>query len=731
LKKSTKRFIGAILIYVLGVMGIVAISYLSERQRYLESIDERLMAAASAVEHILEPDFHDIARTHDAVSEEQNKAHLELMNRHAQSGNLTYLYSYVMVDGMIYFTSCNYTAEDVRLDRVVNYWTAYPEGAPEYFAAMTSKEPIYVTAGDRWGLFRTILLPRTSPGGLPYVVAADMDISVIEASLWRGILSGIGLSIILLLIITPLIVVYRKTYAEMNEELVVLNKQLLKDIDQAMVLESELKKATHKANTANEIKSQFLSNMSHELRTPINGVVGMNQLLMDTELNNVQYEYASLCNQSAHVLLDTVNQILDVATIETQGLTITSEPLLCKSFFNNIVSMFGAHIAEKRIDLNLHLNNGIPEQIHIDPIRLRQVLINLISNAIKFTHRGGIRVNLEWENGVLIGEVQDTGIGIPIDAQQRIFEKFQQVDNSSSRQYGGTGLGLPISEQICRAMDGELKLKYSDEQGSVFVFNMKAPAVNQDVIAPMVLPIDDPITVITKSTLIEGWLNSEVMNPACFKVTKDVEDVLDDNDNCRVIVVDAGMGVAALNTLSESLDLNRHRLVWLAWFGQKLPASLEGRVDIVRKPLLRSGFLASYHKAEPLKNKKTMTLSGRILVVDDNPANLRVMGDQLESTGLTVDLAEDGSAALLACLSQTYDLVLMDVQMPGMNGLDTTRQIHIDLGDKAPPIVGVSALVLEKNHENAAQAGMVGYLNKPITKQELLDKVIEFIKQEV
>lgn len=728
MKVRAKRFVGAILIYILGVVCIATGSYWMERQRYLQDIDARLLAAASNIPSILPADFHDIARTPEAISAEQDKFNLELMSRHTRSGDLTYLYSYVMVDGMIYFTSCNYTKEDVEKDQVVTYWTSYPEGSPEYFEAMSATEPVYVTAGDRWGLFRTILMPLKSPGGLPYVVAADMDITVIEQSLLRSVLSVIGLSIVLLFIVTPLIFAYRRTYSEMNFELRGLNKQLQEDIDQAMILEAELKEATIKANTANEIKSQFLSNMSHELRTPINGVVGMNQLLMDTELTSVQREYTRLCNQSAHVLLDTVNQILDVATIEAQGLTTHPKPLSCEAYFNDVVSLFASQVAEKRLDLVLHLDNGIPAEIKMDPFRLRQVLINLISNAIKFTCKGGIRITLGWKNGVLSGEVKDSGIGIPQNAQQRVFETFQQVDNSSSRQYGGTGLGLPISQQICRVMGGDLSLKHSDDNGSTFIFHVAAPAISHSFIAPLVLPADESIVVLTDSGLLNDWLKTELMNSLNCQLASNLDDAVLAMDDHHLMLVDAKMGIDALKQLSESIDLNKKRLIWLAWFGQKLPPELTDKVEVLRKPLLRASLLNLFQVQTDQGPANEPHFSGRVLVVDDNPANLKGMGDQLKYTGLIVDLVENGPDALSACLTKSYDLVLMDVQMPGMNGLDATRHICTELGQKAPPIVGVSALVLKENRDNAKEAGMSGYLDKPVTKEQLLEKVAEFLK---
>ena len=600
LKLRVKRFAGAIFIYILGVFIIAAVSYMQERQRFLVDIDQRLLAAASNLPAILPADFHDIARTPDAISEEQDQFNLELMTQHTRSGDLTYLYSYVMVDGMIHFTSCNYTQEDIEKNQVVTYWTDYPEGAPEYFDAMNSKEPIYVTAGDRWGLFRTILMPMTSPSGLPYVAAADMDITVIERSLKHAVLSVIGMSVVLLAIAIPLILAYRSTYFEMNSELVKLNTQLQSDIDQALVLEEELKQATRDANVANEIKTQFLSNMSHELRTPINGISGMNQLLLDTELNQEQTDYIELCNKSAEVLLDTVNQILDVAAIEAGGLKIEPLTLDSEEFFNDIVALFSSQIASKQLNLVINFVGNVPQRIEVDPVHLRKVLINLISNAIKFTEKGGVSVLISWRDGVLRGEVKDTGMGIPVDFQTKIFEAFQQADNSYAREHGGTGLGLPISQQICHMMDGELFLHHSDEQGSIFKFHVKVPANGTEFI--QALPMAEGNTLIcSESSLLQTWTASEL---GAIKVisNKDMQEICKEAKNYSLILLDGTFSEDDLIQLAKVTSPDKQCLLWMAWAGQHLPKDLPQNVGLVRKPLTRSSLSSTSIKIRGLKS---------------------------------------------------------------------------------------------------------------------------------
>lgn len=590
MKYRANPFVAALLFYVVGVFIIAAVNYSQEKERLLADIDARLLAAASNISKILPYDFHDIARTPDAISPEQDRYNLELMNRHTQSGALTYLYSYVMVDGKIHFTSCNYTEEDVLEDRIVTYWTGYPEGAQEYFDAMSATEPVYVTAGDRWGLFRTILLPMTSPNGLPYVAAADMDITVIENTLQHAIWSVVGMSILLLAIVVPLLVVYRHTYSQMNTELKSLNTKLQADIDQALILEAELKQATHDANMANEIKSQFLSNMSHELRTPINGILGMNELLLDMELADEQAEYISICNNSAAVLLDTVNQILDVAAIEAGGLTLQEKEVDSRVFFDGIISMFSSQVGSKKLDLVLTLGQEFPAEIIVDPVHLRKVLINLVSNAIKFTNSGGIKVLISWRAGYVHGMVQDSGIGIPEGSQKRIFETFQQVDNSYTREHTGTGLGLPISQQICNMMGGELSLYQSNEQGSIFKFHVEAAAKGNELVPELKLPIKGSICVFTDSEILRSWFFSELNQPS-FKSVSDIKDASLNLDSFSYILVDANASEDELTTLVNGIDLAEQELLSFLWVGQSLPIGLKKQIKLLRKPMFISALV--------------------------------------------------------------------------------------------------------------------------------------------
>ena len=583
---QVRRLVAAGLIYTVGVVSVAFASYVLEHKRIIEDIDSRLLAAASNLPDLLPDDFHDIARTPDAISPQQDQDNLELLTRHAKTGDMTYIYSYVMVDGEIYFTSCNYTQADIEKDQVVTYWTDYPEGAKEYYQAMTADEPIYVTAGDRWGMFRTILMPMKSPSGLPYVAAADMDITVIEEALLRNILTVLGLSLLLIFLVVPLVWAYNRTYSEMNRKLHELNTQLQDDIDKALILEKELKQANQLAEQASRVKSQFLSNMSHELRTPINGIVGTNQLLMTTHLDEEQHELLEICTHSAQVLLDTVNQILDTAAIEADGIVLRPRTVQCSQFFEELVKMFSAGASESKLDLIIDVAPSLPEYIVVDDIRLRQVFINLIANALKFTRVGGVKVVLNWSQGMLNARVEDTGIGIPVESQSLVFEMFQQVDSSNSRSHEGTGLGLSIASKICQLMQGKLELLHSDDQGSAFGLEVCAPEAPKQHPMKQWAQYQGDFDAVIAPGLLADWFKTSLRRTA--SVHNELTQV--DPQASLPLVYDADLGWQTL--IDYVLNASGQRkVICLIWPGVELPAELRDKVEIIRKPFTGYGLL--------------------------------------------------------------------------------------------------------------------------------------------
>jgi signal transduction histidine kinase/CheY-like chemotaxis protein len=485
---------------------------------------------------------------------------------------------------------------------------------------------------------------------------------------------------------------------------------------------------TEKANAANEVKGQFLANMSHELRTPINGVLGMNDLLKSTELDDEQKEYVALTAQSGKVLLDTVSQILDLASIESIGLRLNPVQVGVDSFLNDVAHLFTSQLAQQKLDLIMNVSSRVPAVLLFDQVRMRQILINLIANAVKFTEKGSVKISVDWKDDFLSVEVEDTGIGIPKDAQLRIFESFQQADNSSTRAFGGTGLGLAISQEICNAMGGKITIIRSNEKGSVFAFTAKTERVTRRNVDYKDFDyVGDILLIIPNSPLAEWLVDIFSQCGISNQHESAVENALKKQKKASMILVDASFGFEALATIYANMAEGQ-RLVWLDWAGEEKPIIDGQAIEVLYKPITHSVlsrlFISVRNKSQ---SKRATKIDSPILVVDDNPINRKAMRLQLEKTGYTVSTAENGLAAVKACREHQYCLILMDIQMPEMDGIDATRLIRQEQKNHAPTIIGISAHVMEEHRNKAVNAGMTDYLCKPIEEGELLAKINQYL----
>jgi two-component system, sensor histidine kinase len=385
---------------------------------------------------------------------------------------------------------------------------------------------------------------------------------------------------------------------------------------------SELVDAHLRAEQASQAKGAFLANMSHEIRTPLNGILGIAEFMAESSLNGDQRENVEIILDAGRSLLTIINDILDFSKIEAGKLEIHPAPTAVRELVADCVHLLKAHAASKELDLDAEVEESVPDLVTLDADRVRQILINLVGNAIKFTEEGGVSLRVRYQStarreGVLTFTVNDTGCGVPEEALEKIFEEFSQGDDSNTREYGGTGLGLSLSRRLARLMGGDLSIDSSYTDGCRVRFTL-------------------PTTVMT-----------------------------------------AGESAIGEHEASEG-----------------------------------SGY------------------SGSALVVEDNPANQAVMRRWLTHFGLRVQIAENGRRAL-ECLTQThYDIVFMDLQMPELDGLETTRRIRALEGSRSDvPIVAVTARALARDRRHCLASGMDGYLAKPVTKQDLLDVLEEHLEE--
>jgi two-component system sensor histidine kinase BarA len=497
----------------------------------------------------------------------------------------------------------------------------------------------------------------------------------------------------------------------------------------------ELDLARKEAVRAARLKSEFLANMSHEIRTPLNGIIGFTRLLLKTGLTARQHEYLSTIDRSSYALLAIINDILDFSKIEAGKLTLERSPVEVRDLVDDVLSLMAPLAAEKHLELTALVYGDVPGSIVTDPLRLRQVLSNLVSNAIKFTERGMvvIRVMLDSEDTgsvTLRVAVTDTGVGLTREQQDSLFTAFQQVDASTSRRFGGTGLGLAICRHLATLMGGEIGLDSVPGEGSTFWFTVRAdrdhlaapPAASPLAGRRAVVYDTNPMTLLSLRHLLESWQ---------VRVDEvEHRDELAARAATRPDLVLVGGGpqpgdAAQLLPLLEQLHAADLAVYLLAGTGDN---SAENCQPWCRAVLAKPVSARRLHDALCGLNANpgggqlapTGKVTLRVLVVDDNEANLRLLTAILADFGVQVLGCSNGQAALDAAANERFDLVFMDVQMPGMNGMDVTRRLRAGEGPNArTPVIAVTAHALAEERQQLIDAGMDDYLTKPVGERQL------------
>jgi len=551
---------------------------------------------------------------------------------------------------------------------------------------------------------------------------------------------------------------YSKIQVEQTREMGKLEREAL--IHKERILNEEAlreayknaEKARFEADEANKAKSIFLATMSHEIRTPMNGVIGMASLLNETQLTDEQREYAKTISTCGEALLTVINDILDFSKIESGNMELEENDFDLRTCIEEMLDVFAGKAGKLGLDLVYEIDHNVPAQIIGDSLRLRQILLNLVSNAIKFTEHGEIFVGVhfikEKEHGQieLQFEVRDTGIGIPEDKMERLFKAFSQVDSSTTRKYGGTGLGLIICEKLIGLMGGKINVESKQNEGTTFTFTMVSAASSQSIrtyvtnyITGMegkqVLIVDDNLT---NRCILKNQLELWKLVPTLASSGKEALELMEKDMHFDLLLTDMQMPDMDGCQLGEEVKKLYPKLpiMLLSSVGDERNKKYTDLFQsILTKPIKQEmlcklminelrGKIKTVREVQPIKQTLSVDFAIkyplRILVAEDNLVNQKLALKILSKLGYDAALAENGRVVTEMANLKEYDLIFMDVQMPEMDGLEATRLIRKYM-EVQPMIIAMTANAMKEDKDECLSAGMDDFLSKPVKLEEIVN----------
>ncbi len=500
---------------------------------------------------------------------------------------------------------------------------------------------------------------------------------------------------------------------------------------------------------ANEAKSLFLANMSHEIRTPLNGIVGFTEILRSTNLDSEQQEFLNIIEKSSENLLSIINNILDLSKIESNKIEIENIVFDAAEEFESAVETYAVGAAEKNIDLNFYMDPTISPKLKGDPTKLKEIIINLLSNAIKFTSYGGM-INVKIEKEEVEGttarikfSIQDNGIGMTKDQQERIFDAFSQADSSVTRKYGGTGLGLTISSQFVELMGGKLELESAKDHGTTFYFSVPLeevattePNYNHAFSDMTICKYEEEVPTVL-DTYLQSYFEYFGPDVKKFESVSDLRE-LSDKGICQTFWID--IDKTKQNILDAITNVDKSKLIVIANVTSRAKIDTMGvnQDNVIFKPVtltklktvLTRTASTTPEVVEQTVQAQATQFDAKVLVTEDNIINQKLIKRVLEDHGITVDIANNGLEAFEKRRNNDYDLLFMDIQMPVMDGIEATHEIlDFEEDEEVPhvPIVALTANALKGDRERFLAEGMDEYITKPIETTELLYILNKFL----